>query len=70
MYVRAEMQAAKTLVVCPDMECHAILAHMELKAILGSQQLALLQQRSLEQATAIDPTLHLCRTPDCKFVVP
>ena len=62
------MSNGNTLIACPDLECTCVLPHLELQEILGVAALAQLQQRSLEAAVAADPTLHLCRTPDCSYV--
>lgn len=50
-------------------ECHYALTQRELRALLGQEAYAVLDRRALEHAVAIDPTLHICPTPDCTYIV-
>ena len=59
----------KADVLCPSVGCRLPLTQHEARACLGDQRALALDRRSLELAVAIDPTLHLCPTPDCQMVV-
>jgi hypothetical protein len=52
-----------------EVGCGSSLTQFELRRLLGPAAFAVLDRRGLEQAVATDPTLHLCPTPDCPYVV-
>ena len=64
-------QGDAAVVACPAgaSTCSQALAQHELRALLGEAAFAQLDRRALEAAVAVDPSLHACPTPDCRFVV-
>ena len=48
--------------------CGSGLLQRELRMAIGDKRYSVLDRRALEQAVAVDPTLHLCASPDCPFV--
>jgi hypothetical protein len=58
----------KSGVSCPALNCGKALSQLELRACIGDQRASQLDRRALELAVSIDPTLHLCPTPDCSMV--
>ena len=50
-------------------DCGSMLTQYELRSLLGPAAFAVLDRRGLEQTVAMDPTLHLCPTPDCPYIV-
>jgi hypothetical protein len=65
--------SAAAIILCPLAQkgsaCAAGLSQHELRGILGPQAWAKLDRRALEYAVSVDPTLHLCASPDCPYVV-
>lgn len=68
-----ELIALYTVILCPLSRgsdgCGSGITQRELRLILGDKRYAILDRRALEQAVATDPTLHICPSPDCPFVV-
>jgi hypothetical protein len=58
----------KSGVSCPALGCGKALSQLELRACIGDQRATQLDRRALELAVSIDPTLHICPTPDCQMV--
>jgi len=55
-------------VTCPIPECRRDVSQREVRALVGAESFGLLDRRALEMVVFADPTLHLCKTPDCCFV--
>ena len=60
--------AADGLVKCPTDGCHGNVSQFELRALVGMEGFQRLDQQAIDVAVSIDPTLHCCPTPDCKFI--
>lgn len=67
-HVKARMaDGESSVIVCPhsgdggsSTACGAAFTQRELRALLGSKLFAVLDRRALEQAVAVDPSLHIC----------
>eukprot|EP01062_Namystynia_karyoxenos_P031284 TRINITY_DN23216_c0_g1_i1.p1 TRINITY_DN23216_c0_g1~~TRINITY_DN23216_c0_g1_i1.p1 ORF type:complete len:401 (+),score=59.94 TRINITY_DN23216_c0_g1_i1:76-1278(+) len=69
-HVREQLEGGGTgLVTCPAQGCLRFFEHRELRALAGADSLGKLDRRALEQGAAADPTMHLCPTPDCTYIV-
>lgn len=68
-YTTTALSEGETHLVCPVPECRQHYNHRELRQLMGNERFQVLDRRALELAVATDPSLHLCSTPDCSFVV-
>lgn len=70
-WIAAESAASSSGVVrCPRAhECSGTLTQGELKGMLPPESYSRLDRRALESAVQADPTLRLCPTPDCTYIV-
>lgn len=67
-HVKARMADGESAVIlCPhsgdgdaSSGCGVAITQRELRALLGSELFAVLDRRALEQAVAVDPSLHIC----------
>ena len=69
-YPVARMAEGDTTIACPSSQpgCSP-LTQRELRRLLGRDAFATLDRRALEAAVAVDASLHLCRSPDCTYIV-
>eukprot|EP01001_Neometanema_parovale_P007024 NODE_3350_length_1236_cov_56.004492_g3179_i0.p1 GENE.NODE_3350_length_1236_cov_56.004492_g3179_i0~~NODE_3350_length_1236_cov_56.004492_g3179_i0.p1 ORF type:complete len:324 (+),score=33.34 NODE_3350_length_1236_cov_56.004492_g3179_i0:98-1069(+) len=63
----SDMEEGKTQLTCPS--CSANIPPHELRDILGHEESQRLDRRLLENTVVTDPTLHLCSTPDCTYII-
>jgi len=70
-WITAQMsETTEGLIVCPlNAECSKHFTQRELRNLIGTKTFATLDRRALETVVSIDPTLHMCSTPDCSYVV-
>ena len=54
--------------LCPEQGCGSAITHRDLRALLGMELFNKLDRGALEVAVSLDPSLHLCPTPDCTFI--
>eukprot|EP00754_Rhynchopus_humris_P050861 Rhum_TRINITY_DN9197_c0_g2::Rhum_TRINITY_DN9197_c0_g2_i1::g.32055::m.32055 len=66
--VEARMGEGDVMVRCLHPGCAAELAHAEVAAAAGDAAVLRLQQRSLERASSVVPTLVACPGADCRYV--
>jgi len=57
------------LISCPCAGCPRALTQRELRGVLGLEAFSRLDRAQLENAALLDPTLHLCPSPDCPNIV-
>ena len=78
-YIDARVEQGETThILCPYAKMNKAaggcgnmkgLTQNELRNIIGGESYAALDRRALERVVAIDPSLHLCTTSDCPYVV-
>ena|SRR3989338_4638831 len=54
---------------CPFAGCFGFLSQSDLRLALGDIDFHVLDRRALEKAVEIDPTLYLCPSPDCEYII-
>jgi len=56
-------------ITCVKPTCKKEVTQTELRGALGAERFAKLERRALEHCVSTDPSLRLCPSADCKFVV-
>lgn len=70
LYVKICAEQGDAQVMCPKgSSCDTELTQSDLRALTDPKTFTLLDRRALERAVELDPTLHLCASPDCPYVV-
>jgi len=69
LYIRAEVDQGKLSLCCPISECKKELEQREIRAMIGDAAFMRHDRIVMEHTVSIDPTLHLCSSPDCTYVV-
>ena len=66
---KARMEEGDVEIQCLSHGCAESLSHAEVRQASGDAVFETLSKRGLDRATALEPSLHNCRTPDCTYVV-
>jgi hypothetical protein len=70
MHIQISVKQGETHVMCPaGVGCGSELSESELRLLADPSIFAKWERRALERAVELDPTLHLCTSPDCTYVI-
>ena len=56
-------------ILCPHIDCRAPLHPHQIEMLAGESISRKAERNALQSAVASDPSLHLCPTPDCDYVI-